>query len=286
MARPSLSGKDSLGSDTLWGGDESSGTLGSEEPSGFQPTEDTRGTESERLERTTLFSAADIVPKRVQWMWKGRIPLGKVTVIDGRPGLGKSSMLLDITARATRGREMPDGFDPTTGPCNVLIVTAEDDWEDTVVPRLMAAEADLTRVFRLDDLVIPDGVLGLENRILEVKAALVIIDPLVAFVVGKFNLYRDQDARAVRRGEPVKPELRVKYGVVKGLPFVPKFKSVAPQSLFVRALHQPGNVSGIDHLPGATSQSQAKMYIEAMRSDRKEGDREIERVLAVAIATG
>jgi len=98
--------------------------------------------------------------------------------------------------------------------------------------------------------------------------------------------YKPADARAVRRGEPVKPELRVKYGVVKGLPFVPKFKSVAPQSLFVRALHQPGNVSGIDHLPGATSQIQAKMYIEAMRSDRKEGDREIERVLAVAIATG
>jgi hypothetical protein len=148
---------------------------------------------------SVLSTAADFIPTVVRWTWKDRIPAGKVTVIDGRPGVGKSCMTLDIAARVTRGREMPDGFDPAMGPRNVIIVTAEDDWADTVVPRLMAAGADLARVSRLDDLGIPDGVPDLEKRILEVEAALVIIDPLVAFVAAKYNLYRDQDARTALR---------------------------------------------------------------------------------------
>lgn len=144
-----------------------------------------------------LRSAATITPRPVRWLWADRLALGKLTVLDGRPGLGKSSMTLDIAARVTRGLAMPDGSDPMLGAGNVLLVTAEDDWSDTVVPRLMAAGADLTRVYELDELDLPDGADALEARIREVDALFVGIDPLVAFVAGKYNLYRDQDARFV-----------------------------------------------------------------------------------------
>jgi hypothetical protein len=196
MTRPSPSRKGSPGSETLWAEDSDSAIPGNDESSAFNRDGGAHRDESGPRERFGPPSAADIVPRRVRWMWKDYIPLGKVTVLDGRPGLGKSLMTLDIAARVTQGRAMPDGFDPAMGPRNVLIVTAEDDWEDTVVPRLMAAGADLTRVFRLDDLVIPNGVADLEARIIEVQAALVVIDPLVAFVLSKYDLYRDQDARA------------------------------------------------------------------------------------------
>jgi AAA domain len=188
VKRPNPSHNGTPDSEPLWPEDGPSAAPGATESEAGDPVEP-------RVD-TDLSSAADIVPTRVQWMWKDRIALGKVTILDGRPGLGKSCMTLDIAARVTRGREMPDGFDPAMGPRNVLIVTAEDDWEDTVVPRLMAAGADLTRVFRLDDLEIPGGVLELEKRVVEHAAALVIIDPLVAFVPSKYNLYRDQDSRA------------------------------------------------------------------------------------------
>jgi Zn-dependent peptidase ImmA (M78 family) len=98
--------------------------------------------------------------------------------------------------------------------------------------------------------------------------------------------HKPADARALRRGDFVQSELRVKYGVINGLSFVPKFKSVAPQSLFAQALHGSGHVTGFDLLPGAIDSVQNRMYVEAMRSDRKEGDREVQRVLAVAVAPG
>ena len=144
---------------------------------------------------TQLAMASSIVPRRVRWLWRDRLALGKVVMLDGRPGLGKSSMALDIAARVSTGSAMPDGFDPNTGAANVVVVTAEDDWEDTVVPRLMAAGADLSRVYRLDELSLPDGVDRLEELLAGVGAVFCAIDPLVAFVPAKYDLYKDQSAR-------------------------------------------------------------------------------------------
>ena len=141
-----------------------------------------------------LKPASCIVPHRVDWLWWLYIAIGKVTMLDGRPGLGKSCMTLDIAARITRGLPMPDGT-PGIGPAPVIVITAEDDWEDTVVPRLMAAGADLELVYPVYDLTLPDGAEDLGALVAEVGAVLVIIDPLVAFVPGTVNLYRDQDAR-------------------------------------------------------------------------------------------
>ena len=144
-----------------------------------------------------LTPAASIRTRPVRWLWEGWLPLGKVAMLDGRPGLGKSGMAIDIAARTTTGRQMPDGFDPGLGPRDVIVVTAEDDWEDTVVPRLIAAGADLTRVHRVEDLDLPADCGRLRTAIELVAAVLVVFDPVVAFVPAKFDLYKDQSARLV-----------------------------------------------------------------------------------------
>ncbi len=106
-------------------------------------------------------------------------------------------MGVDLAARLTTGRPMPDDFDPGLGPVNVVIVSAEDDWEDTIAPRLIAAGADMTRVFNLDDVSLPEDCERLQTTLEELSARFLIIDPLVAFVPAKFDLYKDQTARAV-----------------------------------------------------------------------------------------
>jgi hypothetical protein len=86
-------------------------------------------------------SLASMAPTVIRWLWEGRIALGKTTLVTGGPDLGKSTLLLDIAARVSSGGRWPDGR-----RCRkraVLIASAEDDFADTVVPRLKAAGADL-----------------------------------------------------------------------------------------------------------------------------------------------
>jgi putative DNA primase/helicase len=92
-----------------------------------------------------LRCAADIIPKPVEWLWPGRIPMGKLTLIAGEAGLGKSHILSGIAASVTIGGPWPcgEGSAPTG---SVVILSAEDGAADTMVPRLMAAGADLKRV--------------------------------------------------------------------------------------------------------------------------------------------
>ena len=144
-----------------------------------------------------------VTPEHVSWLWPGRLPLGKVSLLDGDPGLGKSTVTLDIAARVSQGWAMPDG----TGegePAGVVIVSAEDGLADTIVPRLVAAGADLSRIVALDKVpddegghpfVIPDDMPFLERAIADAGARLVIIDPLMAFLSGSTNSHRDQDVR-------------------------------------------------------------------------------------------
>ena len=80
---------------------------------------------------------SDVAVRPVEWLWPGWIPLGKVTVLDGDPGMGKSTLLLDLAARLSRDGLMPDG---AVGPVgSSLILSAEDGEEDTIKPRLAAA---------------------------------------------------------------------------------------------------------------------------------------------------
>jgi len=141
--------------------------------------------------------AADIQPEPVRWLWPGRFPLGKLSVVVGDPGLGKSLLTLDIAARVSAGRPWPDG-----GVCEVgsaILLSAEDDASDTVRPRLDAAGANVLRVHLLEAVraVTADGkvvetTFNLEQDSFAIADALtrisnvrlVVIDPISAYLGG------------------------------------------------------------------------------------------------------
>lgn len=149
---------------------------------------------------------SEVTPSPIFWLWPGRIPLGKLTVLDGDPGLGKSLLSLDIAARVTTARAMPDGSRsdfPT--PAGVLILSAEDDLSDTIRPRLEAAGADLLHVATLGLVRTSQGerfpiLTDLDDirlALRRIDARLMIIDPLMAYLPSTVNSHRDQDVRSV-----------------------------------------------------------------------------------------
>jgi len=150
-----------------------------------------------------LVCVADVAAEAVRWLWPGRIPLGKLTVLDGDPGVGKSTLTLSIAAKVTTGSPFPDGSRPE--PADVILLSAEDEIADTIRPRLEAAGADLTRVFVLPDVreegepprppELPLDLGALEAMVKDRRAALVVIDPLMAFLAGQVDAHRDQDIR-------------------------------------------------------------------------------------------
>src|SRR5437773_12302183 len=91
-----------------------------------------------------LRPASKIVTRPVEWLWPGRLPLGKLAILDGDPGVGKSLFTLDLCARLSTGRPFPDGS-PGPGPSNSIVLDGEDGGEDTVCPRLQALGGYLER---------------------------------------------------------------------------------------------------------------------------------------------
>ena len=170
----------------------------------------------------TLLS--DVQPEQVRWLWQGRIPLGKITVIDGDPGLGKSLITLDLASRVSRGGQMPDG---TPGPQGgVVLASGEDGLADTVRPRLEATDADLTRIVDITITVqekgqllkIPDDLAQLDQAILRVDAVLVVIDPVYSFLNQKVNTDKDAQIRqALTQLAKLAERLRVAIVLVRHL---------------------------------------------------------------------
>src|SRR5438105_3738459 len=87
-----------------------------------------------------------VTPKKLRWLWHSRIPLGKVTVLDGDPGLGKSLLSIEIATSLSIGRPMPNAATADLEPAGAVLLSAEDDLEDTIQPRLHLAGADLDRI--------------------------------------------------------------------------------------------------------------------------------------------
>src|SRR5260370_37884868 len=89
--------------------------------------------------------AERVVAEPVSWLWSDMIPQGKLVILDGDPDVGKSLIALDLCARLSTGRPFPDGG-PSPGPCNALVLSAEDKASDTIVPRLKHFGADMARI--------------------------------------------------------------------------------------------------------------------------------------------
>lgn len=150
-----------------------------------------------------IVTIADVAPEAIRWLWPGRLAFGKLTVIAGNPGLGKSIISLDAGARASAGRSWPGGS-PGIGAINVLAIVAEDGIADTIRPRLDNAGADVSRVHvlkairigRSDRAVQLADVDGIEAAIEKTGARLVIIDPLSAYL-GDTDSHRDADVRGL-----------------------------------------------------------------------------------------
>ncbi len=142
---------------------------------------------------------SDVAPELVVWLWPGRIALGKLTLIAGDPGLGKSFLTLDLAARVSRGLAWPDAPGVPTTPGGVVLLNAEDGVADTIRPRLDAAGADVSRIYVLQAVNsverhgresvrafdLSRDLAGLEQAIQSAGGCrLVVIDPVTAYLGG------------------------------------------------------------------------------------------------------
>jgi hypothetical protein len=147
--------------------------------------------------------ASTVDPEHVRWLWPGYIPFGKVTVLDGDPGLGKSTIMIDVAARISRRLPLPNG--KTHAPMGTVLLMGEDGAGDTIVPRLINAEADLERIAIRDTytndkgMEIPPGFPSdldkLREDIAQMRAGLVVVDPVMSYLDPDINSNNDQQVR-------------------------------------------------------------------------------------------
>lgn len=158
-----------------------------------------------RSRRGKTLNVGDVETRRVEWLWPGRVPLGKLTLIAGDGGCGKSTLTADMAARVTTGRGWHDGAS-SPAPGGVLMLSAEDDPGDTIKPRLLAHGADCSRVELLRSVVEVGGermvnladVATLEEAIDGTpRCRLVIIDPVSAYVEAGRDDHKNSEVRGM-----------------------------------------------------------------------------------------
>ena len=137
-----------------------------------------------------------VQPKEIKWLWQQWLPFGKISLLVGDSGLGKTTLALDIAARLTSGRPMPlSDAEPVTG--NVLFQSQEDEISDTLLPRCINAGADLSKIesIEAEGLNIDEDCDIIESHIREVNARLVLWDPIQSFVGKSADMCRITDVR-------------------------------------------------------------------------------------------
>lgn len=159
-------------------------------------------------EGTGIFRADKVKRRKVEWAWPKYFAKGKLSIVEGDPGDGKSILTLDLASRWSTGAAMPDGANGLK-PWQVLLVSAEDDPEDTLRPRLDAAGARLEHVHLVTHGATPDvpfefnsGLRVLEKAVLRYGVQIVIFDPLMAFIGGDTDTHSDHSVR--RALQPLK----------------------------------------------------------------------------------
>ncbi len=145
-----------------------------------------------------VVSMSTVEAEKVEWLWHPYIARGKLTLIEGDPGLGKSWLSLALASNISRGLQLPnDG--PRSGCEATLLMTCEDGLGDTIRPRLDALGADLTKVKAVDQPLVFDdvGLQGIENALRAWQFDLLIIDPLVGYLGGSVDLHKANEVREV-----------------------------------------------------------------------------------------
>lgn len=154
-----------------------------------------------------LLRMDSVTPRPVRWVWPGRVPAGKLTNFIGDPGVGKSLVTMDVAARISTGTPWPDAPGVENAVGGVVILSAEDDPEDTLAPRLIAAGADLSRIVVLQAVRRGDGreaTFSLADDLPALEAAIgqtpdcrmVVVDPLSAYMIG-IDSHRNSDVRSL-----------------------------------------------------------------------------------------
>lgn len=162
-----------------------------------------------------LINMETVEVEQIEWLLYPFIPYGKLTIIQGDPGEGKTTIVLQIIAKLTKGEEVftDGGIDNGSEekedevpvqkyePVNVIYQTAEDGLGDTIKPRLLAAGADCSRVLVIDDreqpLTLQDY--RLEEAIVRTKAKLVVLDPLQGFLGADVDMHRANEIRLLMK---------------------------------------------------------------------------------------
>lgn len=146
-----------------------------------------------------LIHMEDVVSKEVEWLWYPYIPYGKITIIEGDPGEGKTTLVLKLAAALSRGLPLPCDNDKEYEPIHIIYQTAEDGIEDTIKPRLEKAGADCSMIRVIDEtdkeLSMTDD--RLEQAINETKARLIILDPIQAYIGATVDMHRANEIRPV-----------------------------------------------------------------------------------------
>ena len=153
--------------------------------------------EPSKPETVKIIRMSDVELTPVEWLWKPYLPFGKLSVLQGNPGEGKTYFAMHLAAACTNGKLLPNM--ERMEPFNVIYQTAEDGLGDTVKPRLIEAGADLDRVLVIDDsdvqLTLSDE--RIEKAIVENNARLVIIDPIQAYLGADVDMNRANEVRPI-----------------------------------------------------------------------------------------
>ena len=151
---------------------------------------------TEQKIKLKMIRMSEVQSQEIEWLWYPFIPYGKLTIIQGDPGDGKTTMVLNLAAKLSKGEALDENM-KVTGPVNVIYQTAEDGLADTVKPRLELAGADCERIIVIDE---SDKSLSmvderLEQAIVRTGARLLILDPIQAYLGGGMDMNRANEAR-------------------------------------------------------------------------------------------
>ncbi|MEE1358171.1 MAG: AAA family ATPase, partial [Clostridia bacterium] len=131
----------------------------------------------------------EVAVEEIEWLWYPYIPFGKLTIIHGDPGEGKTTLILQLAALLSRGDKLPCD-DTEREPISIIYQTAEDGLGDTIKPRLLSGNADCTRIKVIDESEVPLTMLDarVEQAIQETGARMIILDPMQAYLGEKVDM--------------------------------------------------------------------------------------------------